>query len=255
MNRRLTTLAAAPVIAGLAVALAAPANAAPSGTTPEQRSSHRSVMKVAAKMQPNAAARPYGTCKLVVPSRVRVGALITDIPVQVTGGCVLHLGLKAIWYRGSNDLMTSEDAVVFEGASTSSWYVFSMGPLGTRTWRGWAALDSNQNVYSQNEPETTVKLVSYAGLNTTRARGKTTLNTRVIRYATSLDENIPYAGETGLIQYREKGQTSWKGLKNVVANSRGLYSYSYTTSKVREYRVVYKETTYIWGSTSPVRTS
>ncbi len=260
MFLRRTAIAAAPLIAALAVAGAAPASASPG-----QGTSHRSLMRAAAEIDSSATSGAYGTCSLVVPTKVKVQERFFAVPVRTTGGCALHPGLKAIWYVGQ-DLPTATDGVLFENTYDSAWRVIgstfsdsfeniSTTPLGTRTWRGFAAVDADNHTYTQNAPQTTLKVASYAGLSAFRATGKTTLNTRAVRYATSLDRNIPYAGEAGVIQYRPVGGSTWTGLKNVITNSQGAYSYTYTTSQTREYRVVYNESTYIWGTTSPVRTS
>lgn len=251
MIRRCIALAAVPLIAGLGVAAAAPASASTG-----HRSDHRSLLSFAAKIKPQAATPTSGTCNLVPPATARIGAFITEIPVQVSGDCASQAGLKAIWYTGPS-LNYSTDSITVEAPERPAWYLFSDAQLGTRTWNGWVAVDGNNRVYAQNSPTTTVKVVSYAGLHTYRSGGKTTINTRVIRYATSLDKTIPYVGETGVIQYRPVGGSTWVGLKNATSNSQGLYSYSYTytTSQAREYRVAFKESTYIWGSVSPTRTS
>ncbi|MEO8850286.1 MAG: hypothetical protein ABI360_01025 [Allobranchiibius sp.] len=260
MFRRRTAIAVAPLIAALAVAVAAPASASPG-----QGNNHRSLMRTAAKINTSGVGGAYGTCSLVVPAKVKVQENFFAVPVRTTGGCTLHPGLKAIWYVGQ-DLPSSNEGVLFENTYRSDWLVIgstfgdsyetiSPTPLGTRTWRGFAAVDAQNHSYTQNAPQTTLKVASYAGLSASRANGRTTLNTRTVRYATSLDRNIAYAGETGAIQYRPVGGSAWTGLKNVVTNSRGAYSYTYSTSQTREYRVVYDEQAYIWGTTSPTRTS
>lgn len=258
MFLRRTAIAAAPLIAALAVA-------APASASPGQVTDHRSLMRAAAKINASGTSGAYGTCSLVVPAKVKVQESFFAVPVRTTGGCALHPGLKAIWYVGQ-DLPTSDEGVLFENTYRSDWFVLgstfgdsyenvSTTPLGTRTWRGFAAVDAENHSYTQNAPQTTLKVASYAGLQASRANGKTTLNTRAVRYATSLDRNIAYAGETGVIEYRPVGGSAWTSLKNVVTNSSGAYSYSYATSQTREYRVVYDEKTYIWGTTSPTRTS
>ncbi len=258
MFHRRTAIAAAPLIAGLAVGVAAPASAASGSGT-----DHRAVMRAASQMKTNSTGAAYGSCSLVVPARVNVQKKYTEVPVSATGGCALHTGFKGIWYVGPS-LAVSADSVLFSNSLRSTWDV-TVGtqigdtlpetPLGTRTWKGWAAIDGNNNSYTQNVPQTTVKVASYAGLRASRANGKTTLDARVVRYATSYYRNIPYAGETGIIQYRPVGGSAWTGLKNIVADSQGKSSYTYSTSQTREYRVAYNETTYIWGTDSVVRTS
>lgn len=249
MSRRLTAIAAVPVIAAVGVALAAPA-----GASPIRHQNHRTWLRTAAAhTRVTDAVAPAGSCNLSVPATARISTFETDIPASISGDCASKDGLKALWYTGPN-LNYSDNGIPFEGSSTGTWYLYADSSLGTRTWNGWVAVDGDNNVYTQNAPKTVIKVVSYAGVSTSRAYGKTTVNTQATRYATSLDENIPYSGATGLIQYRTVGGSTWTGLKNVTANSKGAYSYTYTTSQKRDYRVVYNETNNVWGSTSGTST-
>jgi hypothetical protein len=45
---------------------------------------------------------------------------------------------------------------------------------------------------------------------------------------------------------------STRPLKEVYSTSTGAYSYTYTTSAVRDYRVILQVTGTIWESTSPI---
>lgn len=209
-------------------------------------------LKVAAAIKPYLSGKPQGTCTLSVPSKVRLGSAGLDVPLRATGGCAQNPGLRAIWYVGT-DLATADAVALFNGSATSTWTLMHHGSLGTYTWKGSGAVDSSNRAHSQNSPTTTVKVVSYAGLKISRVAGKTILNTRVIRFGTTNSVNVPYSGKAGLIQYREIGASTWKGLKNVASNSQGLYTYGYPTSAKREYRVIFGESTYVWGSVSPTR--
>jgi hypothetical protein len=60
-------------------------------------------------------------------------------------------------------------------------------------------------------------------------------------------------GLRGQIQYRTPDTSTWRALKEVYSYSNGTYSYAYTTSAARYYRVVLYDASNktIWGSTSP----
>lgn len=250
MMRRLAAVAAVPMIAGLGISLATPAHA--DTATDNEKSVHQKTLKrVAAKVHADDPAIPYyGSCKLLVPSTARVVQDVYEVPVRVTGGCALHPGPTALWYVGRN-VENALDGVLFLGEKRSTWDLFNDTPLGTRTWQGYGAIDDNENFYSQNAPRTTVKVGSWAGLQTKRSGNKVTLTSRSVRYATSLDYNIPWAGQGGVIQYRSVGSSIWTNLKLFTTNSAGATSYTYTTSAKRDYRVLYNEAPYIWGATSP----
>ncbi|MBO1767710.1 MULTISPECIES: hypothetical protein [unclassified Allobranchiibius] len=264
MIRRIA-IATVPAIAALGVSLAAPAGAAgarPSVPSPSVRS-HLHSHKASGQS-------PYGTCRLVVPATARVVRPGTAVPVRVTGGCALHADSSTLagWYVGTSD--NPSDYIFFDFSNRATWELYSFTPLGTRTWRGDGALDADAASapgegsdptsggssgddagYAQNAPRTTVKVGSWAGLSTSRKGNTVTLRTRVIRYSTGRDENIPWAGQVGVIQYRASGATKWTALKNVRSNAAGVASYSYTSSAARDYRVVYGEAQYVWGTTSP----
>lgn len=191
----------------------------------------------------------YGTCKLIVPTTARVVGSYQQIPVSITNGCVLHPEPFAVWYIGNEE--DPKDFIFFIDEKRTTWDMFSDTPLGKRTWRAGGAFDAADHEYLQNTPQTTVKVGSWAGVQTTRSGNKVTIKPRSVRYATSLDRNIPWAGQSGMIQYRAAGASSWTDLKSVVNNASGTTSYTYTTSATRDYRVVYNEATYIWGATSP----
>lgn len=248
MIRRLAALGALPVIAGLGVAVSAPAGAAGAGTHPIRRVSHQTMVRDATRIHPAATGSPYGTCKLVVPSTIRLSTDFSVFDISLTGGCALHDGISAAWYAGGDSYLESPLQVMFDHDSG----MFSEGDtVGVVTWKGWFAFDDQGHIYTQNAPQTSIKVGSWAGLQTSRSGNKVTINTRAVRFATSLYKNIPWAGETGVIQYRPKGASTWSGLKDFTTDTAGAASYTYTASATRDYRAVYTEQQYIWGATSP----
>ncbi len=250
MIRRLAAAAAVPMIAGLGVALAAPAHA-DAGSNSKKNVHSKTFQRGAAKVQAGSPTISfYGSCRLIVPRTARVVQDFYEVPVRVTGGCALHPGPTAIWYIGRN-FMDSTDGIFFDDAKSSTWDLYNDTPLGTPTWTGLGAVDDNDNFYSQDAPRTTVKVGSWAGLQTKRSGNTITIDSRAVRYATSLDYTIPWAGQGATIQYRTIGSSIWTNLKLATTNPKGAITYNYTTTAKRDYRVRYNEAAYIWGATSP----
>ncbi len=248
MIRRFVALGVVPVMAGLGVAVAAPAGAA---STSGKHVSHQTMARAVARMHPHAAGTLNGTCSLVVPSTIHLMEDSDFVDFDVSGDCASREDLSAAWYAGGPTFLESPYEVLIDHDSGD---FSSMDSVGVFTWKGWFAFDDAQHTYTQNSPKTTVKVGSWAGLQTVRSGSKVTINTRAVRYATSYGENVPWAGATGLIQYRTKGSSTWNGLKNVKTDSAGAFSYSYTMSATRDYRAVYAEQPTIWGTTSPTST-
>lgn len=239
-----TTISAVSAALALGLAVGAPAHAADAGQ-------HQSFAKERASIRAHLTkdAKPYGTCSLVVPSAVRVVRSGTAVRVRLTGGCTLRPDVLAGWYVG--DYQDPSDYIFFGETASSDWQVFAFTPLGVRTWMPDAAVDMDNHLYLQNSPRTTVKVGSWAGAWTSRKGANVTINTQTVRYSTAYDKNIPWAGETGMIQSRLAGGTTWTNVKQVKTNSSGRAAYTHTSSAKRDYRVVYNEATYIWGAISP----
>ncbi len=248
MNRRYVAVGALPIIAGLGIAMAVPAQASAShDRTPAARNAAK------LKAHVGGASSYYGSCNLVAPTTARVIKGNSSLPVSVTGGCALHPMDFAVWELSGavQDSEVAFDTVFFIGSYRTTWDTSNLSPLGTRAWVGYGAADTNDHEYSQNAPKTTTKVGSWAGLQTKRSGNKITLDSRAVRFATSLDYNIPWAGQGATIQYRTVGSSIWTNLKLATTDSRGAISYSYTTTATRDYRVIYNEAAYIWGATSP----
>ncbi len=222
MLLRLAALAAVPVLAAVGITTASPAHA--SGT--------------------------YGTCELLAPATARVVDSYRHVPIRMTGGCVLHSRPHAIWYVGQN-YSHAQDGVVLDGSGPNVWVLGRNTPLGARTWKGQLAVDAEGHDYQQNSPTTTVKVGSWAVLQATRSGRTVTVDTRAVRYATSLNRNIAWAGQRGTIQYRASASSTWTDLQSFTTNAGGAFRASFDDAGARQYRAVYDEDSYIWGATSP----
>jgi len=162
-----------------------------------------------------------------------------------------------IWanWDGYHPTQGIQEIMLFDHVSSVVWDLYDWQPIGRWQWRPAGAHDSGYNeVYQYGPYYTDVRLASYGRVTATRYGSKVSVTTAAARYWQSGSKIIGWSGARGQIQWRAPGTTTWRGLKEVYSNSGGNYSYTYTTSAVRDYRVVLYDATAntIWGSTSPV---
>jgi hypothetical protein len=191
-----------------------------------------------------------GTCSVVVPNRVAISTPYRGIPVRLASNCASAGVVYASW-DGYHPTQGWEAILIFDESTSDIWDLYDWEDLGRWTWRPGSAWDADYDDVAQNTPYTDIKLASWTALTATRSGTKVTLNVSVARYAYSLDKFVSWAGAVGQIQYRVPGTTTWQPLKSVTASSTGKYTYAYTTSAVREYRVYFPATAYIWNVASP----
>ncbi len=139
-------------------------------------------------------------------------------------------------------------------ARSARFYVNDYTRIGRWTWKGTLAFDYQGQLVYQWPTHTDVRLASYGRVAVVRIGSKINVRTTAMRYwqHDSNGKFIGWSGARGLIQYRTPGTATWKGLKEVYSYSNGTYSYTYTTTASREYRVILRDVSTIWGSTSPV---
>lgn len=126
--------------------------------------------------------------------------------------------------------------------------------LGVFTQRGICNFMGPEGGCRANSPTTDIRVGSWGGVtSTSRSSGKVSITTSSHRYATSLNRLIPWREVYGIIQYRNVGSTTWTNLKQVHPDPTGHYTYTYTVSTVRDYRLVQADAPpYIWGHTSNI---
>jgi hypothetical protein len=194
-----------------------------------------------------------GSCSMYIPSRVAVSQPYRAITARLAQNCVSAGVTWANWdgYHFSQGL---QEFLIFDGTTTDIWNLYDdFTPLGPWSWRPEGAYDANfDTVYQFGPYSTDVRLGSYSRISAVRSGSRVTLSTLAGRYFPAADTFYGWAGARGQIQYREPGWTSWHGLKEVYSSSTGRYSYTYTTSRSRYYRVVIRPVGTVWGSTSPV---
>lgn len=193
-----------------------------------------------------------GSCLLSAPSTVRIVRPYVPITLRANGACTYGSGWGA--WQLMHPSKGQSNFVWFEGTAIETWDVYDFHDLGRQTWRPSSAYGQNYDELSQNTVVSDIRVGSWASVSSSRYAGRTTINTLTTRYATSLGRNVGWAGATGVIQYRTPGTSTWRSLKNVYANSSGRYSYTYSTSRVRDYRVaIYSKPTIWWAHSGTTR--
>lgn len=204
---------------------------------------------VAAPVQASAA----GSCSLYAPGRIAIGSSFRTITINEGPNCAAAGVVDAAW-SPTHPTKGPIDIIIYQNSDRSQPFdIYGDDPIGVWTWRPEGAFDASDNTVFQYTPTTDVRLASYSRVTPTRTGTKVTVKTLAGRWWQSGDKLIGWSGARGQIQYRTPGTTTWHGLKDVSSSSTGTYSYTYSTSAVRDYRVVIYDATNktIWGSTSP----
>ncbi|TCO49223.1 hypothetical protein EV646_103201 [Kribbella antiqua] len=200
------------------------------------------------------AAEAAGTCSLYVQSKISIGSPYRTITVKEGPNCTSAGVMDAYWTAVHPTQGEGVGADFENYARSTTVPIYDFFPLGKWTWRGdgaYKAADTTPSVY-QYSPVTDVRLASYGRVYPTRTGSKVNIKTSANRYWAGGSKFIGWSGARGQIQYRTPGTTTWKGLKDVYSTSTGAYSYTYSTTAVREYRVVLYAVSTIWESTSPI---
>lgn len=125
--------------------------------------------------------------------------------------------------------------------------------LGLWTWVGHCNFMGGEGGCRANSPTTDVRLWSWGGVTaTSRSGSKVSITTSSHRYAYSLNRLVPWRDVNGTIQYRNLGSTTWVNLKSVVPDATGHYTFTWTSSAVRDYRLVQAYTPMIWSHVSNI---
>ncbi len=103
--------------------------------------------------------------------------------------------------------------------------------------------------------DTRLKSGSVLDANRDAVGTKVTLQVYATRYAYSLDDRVAWVSARGQFQWRAPGTTTWTALKDVLTDSYGRYSYTYTISSTREYRAYFPSVSNVFGHSSNLRTS
>ena len=196
-------------------------------------------------------AQAAGTCSAYVPSRISIAQHFRSYVVHEGPNCAAAGAVYASW-DAYHPTQGWQYVLIFDGTTTDYWDLYDFdAPLGRWTWRPGDAWDSGYNDIYQYTTYSDVRLASYGRVAVTRSGSRVTVKSTAMRYWQGGSKFIGWSGARGQIQWRTPGSSTWHGLKDVYSNSSGGYSYTYTSSAVRDYRVVLRAVPTIWESTSP----
>jgi len=189
---------------------------------------------------------------MYVPTRASITSPYRAINIPLGPNCAAA-GVELAAWDGVHPTQGPQAFMYYDGTSTEQWELYDFDAVGRWSWNPEGAFDADFNEVDQYGPYSTdVRYGSYGRVTATRTGSKVNVRTTAMRYWAGGSKFIGWSGARGQIQWRTPGSSTWNALKEVYSTSAGTYSYTYTTSASREYRVVLRPATYIWESTSPV---
>jgi len=200
------------------------------------------------------AAVASGSCSLYVPSKLALTAPERTITVKEGPNCAAAGVVSATWTPHHATAGDGPSVTFANSARSTTFLVEGWYPVGVWTWTPNGAYDAQHVSVYQYSPKTDVRLGSYGRVYPTRSGSKVNVKTLGARYWQEGEKFIGWSYARGQIQYLTPDTTTAHTLKEVYTYSTGTYSYTYSTTAVRDYRVVFYNATNntIWGSTSPV---
>jgi hypothetical protein len=198
------------------------------------------------------AASAAGTCSMYVPSRFSIGQSYRTITVPQGPNCAAVGVIDASWFAYHPTKGEVNHVMFLDHSRSEIVELWDVMPIGRWTWRPGAAYAAYGLPVYQYTTSTDVRLATYGRVTPTRSGTKVNVKTTAMRYWQGGHKFIGWSGARGQIQYRTPGTTTWRALKDVYSTTSGTYSYTYTTSAVRDYRVVFGDASTMWGSTSPI---
>jgi hypothetical protein len=189
-----------------------------------------------------------GSCSVKTPSRWTISSPFKTAAISLAADC--SAGTNAVWEAYSSQGW--ENGLIYEGTRSEYLDMYDdLATLGRWTWRpeGCFSADFTEEC-TQNTRTMDVRLGGWSGLTATRSGSQVTLTTSAARYAYSVDRFVPWTNVRGTVQYKAPTATTWTGLKYVYPGSNGRYTFTYSSASTRDYRVIFPDTSVIWGHTS-----
>lgn len=198
----------------------------------------------------HASAAVIGSCRVSVPSQIRISGPYQHVTAKLDGGCALpdRVGNTGAAWTGYTSSGASE-FLYFDGAASDDLDLYDWNTtLGVMSWRPEGAYERvNYDEYTQNAPKTEIRLGSWTALKASRSGSKVTFSGNGVRYSATYQQNLPWE-TVATISYRNVGSSTWVNLKSLKV--RGSFTWTTTSSRARDYRVYYAGTPQIWPSTS-----
>ncbi|GAB2579500.1 hypothetical protein [Kribbella endophytica] len=199
-----------------------------------------------------ATAKPAATCNLTAPYRVVIGQPYKEFKLYASSVCALNGGSSG-WDLIHPSQGSQGGAYFVSGTTQESWDVYDFHTIGLHTWRPSGAFDSSSNPLTQNTLQSDIRLATAAWITSKRTADVVTLTGTSLLYSTGSDSYFKRSAK-GAFQFKERGTTTWKGLKAVTTSSAGVATMSYRYSKTRDYRFVLYTTPVSWDQASATTT-
>jgi hypothetical protein len=196
-------------------------------------------------------AKTTATCNLTAPYRVVIGQPFKEFKLYASGVCSLGEGWSA--WDLIHPSQGSQGSAYFSGSNQDTWDVYNWHTIGIHTWRPTFAYDSNSNQLSQNTVQSDIRLATAAWITSKRTQDVVTLTGTSLLYSTNSNSYFKRSAK-GAFQFKERGTTTWRGLKAVTTNSAGVATMSYRFSRTRDYRFVLYTTPVSWDQASATTT-
>lgn len=192
---------------------------------------------------------------LVVQQKVVLSTRSRTVPAKVNTDCFADWFPPDYRWEAFATDGTAQDTVIFSqfdlvpiGSIVDYVEVDDTNHLGVWTWRPLSA-NPPLTTASLNTTRMDVRLGAVAYASAVRHGSTVSVTARAYRYWTSTHTFGPWTRVRGTIEYALPGQP-WRPLKYAYPSSTGRYTYAYTTTQQRRYRVVFPDQQYVWGAVS-----
>lgn len=193
-----------------------------------------------------------GTCSMVMPARFSIRAAVTNFKITLAANCKAA-GMSDATWTGSTTGSTWSEFLWFDDSTyseTLTMYALST-PIGRTTWVGTGASDQDYNDIAQTNASSYTKYGSSATLIGGRKGSRTAFLATVGYYNPKVNAFVRWPGKQVLLQYKEIGSSTWKGLKYVTTNASGQAAYTYYPNKTRSYRLYVPQNASLWDFYTP----
>ncbi|MGC4941838.1 hypothetical protein [Kribbella sp. DT2] len=204
-----------------------------------------------ASARTTAATAATATCNLTAPYRVVIGQPYKEFKLYASGVCSLGEAFSS--WNLIHPSQGDQGSAYFSGSNQDIWGVYDFHTIGIHTWRPSIAYDSGTTQLSQNTLQSDIRLATAAWITSKRTKDVVTLTGTSLLYSTGSDSYFKRSAK-GAFQFKERGTTTWKGLKAVTTNSAGVATMAYRYSKTRDYRFVLYTTPVSWDQASATTT-
>lgn len=186
------------------------------------------------------------TCSILLPSKVRMKARSFLVTATLSAQCKTLHTTYAVW-EARHPVGGFAQTFTFDHVRTDYWRIYDDEYTGLYTVRPKYSQNSSNQPVPQNTTRLTMRMDSRLNLTATRSGSYVTLRTVSTRYSASANRYKVWSGRTVVLAYRTCSTCVWKQLKVRTTNRRGVASYRFKASRVRQYRATAAGTSTTWA--------